>query len=74
MHTLVNWYICANTTDVVKNFAVIESISFKSFHCIEVKNQRYKTYGFFFGGGGVLRVKKFSEHGQVLYLWKGDDE
>ena len=26
--------ICANTTDVVKNFAVIKSVGLKSFHCI----------------------------------------
>ena len=28
----LNWYICANTSDVVKNFAVINSVSIKSFH------------------------------------------
>ena len=29
----VNWYICAYTTDVVKNFAVIKSVSINSFNC-----------------------------------------
>ena len=29
----VNWYICANTTDVVKNFAVMKSASINSFNC-----------------------------------------
>ena len=32
----VNWYICANTTDIVKNFAVIKNVTIKSFHCIQV--------------------------------------
>ena len=31
---MLNWYICANTTDIVKNFAVIKSVSIQSFHCI----------------------------------------
>ena len=30
----VNWYICENTIDVVKNFAVIQNVANKSFHCI----------------------------------------
>ena len=30
----LNWYFCANTTDIVKNFVVIKSASIKSFHCI----------------------------------------
>ena len=29
----VNWYICANTNDVVKNFAAIKNVSIKKFHC-----------------------------------------
>ena len=29
----LNWYICANTIDVVKNFAVIKNVAVKSFHC-----------------------------------------
>ena len=32
----VSWYICANTIDVVKNFAVIKNVTIKSFHCIKV--------------------------------------
>ena len=30
----LNWCICANTTDVVKNFAVIKNVAVKSFHCM----------------------------------------
>ena len=29
----LNWYICANTIDVEKNFAVIKNVALKSFHC-----------------------------------------
>ena len=29
----LHWYICANTIDVVKNFAVIKNVTIKSFHC-----------------------------------------
>ena len=29
----LNWYICANTIDVVKNFSVIKNVIIKSFHC-----------------------------------------
>ena len=29
-----NWYICANTTDVVKNFAVIKNVGIKRVHFI----------------------------------------
>ena len=32
----LNCYICANTIDVVKNFAVIKNVAVKSFHCIRV--------------------------------------
>ena len=32
----LNWYICANAIDAVKNFAVIECVTIKSFHCINV--------------------------------------
>ena len=28
----LNWYICANTIDVLKNFAVIKNVTIKSFH------------------------------------------
>ena len=36
----LNWYICANSTDLVKHFAVLnlKSVSIKSFHCIEIVN------------------------------------
>ena len=30
----LNWYICAKTIDVVKNFAVIKNVAIKSFHCM----------------------------------------
>ena len=30
----LNWYIWANTIDVVKNFAVIKNVAIKSFHYI----------------------------------------
>ena len=30
----LNWFICANTIDVVKNFAVIKNVAIKCFHCI----------------------------------------
>ena len=30
----LNWYIWANTTDVLKNFAVIKNVAIKSFHCM----------------------------------------
>ena len=31
-----NWYICANTIDVVKNFAVIKNVAVKSFYCTTI--------------------------------------
>ena len=40
----INWYISANATDVVNNFAVIKSISIKSVDCIQVtKLNRVKS-------------------------------
>ena len=42
----LNWYICANTIDVVKNFAVIKNVAVKSFHCISSK--LIKVYKIFF--------------------------
>ena len=29
----LNWYICANTTEILKTFTVKKSVSIKSFHC-----------------------------------------
>ena len=29
----LNWYICANSVDVVQIFAVIKNVAIKSFHC-----------------------------------------
>ena len=40
----LNWYICANTTDVLKNFAVIKSVSIKSFHCINNFTLKYFVF------------------------------
>ena len=34
MNLNLSWYICANTFDFVKNFAVIQNVAVKSFHCI----------------------------------------
>ena len=42
----LNWYVLANTTDVVKNFAVIKNFTVKSFHCIENTNP-YRTNNYF---------------------------
>ena len=29
----LNWYICENTTDIIKNVALIKFVSIKKFHC-----------------------------------------
>ena len=34
----LNKYICANTIDVVKSFAVIKNVAVKSFHCIFIES------------------------------------
>ena len=34
----LNWYICTNTNDVVKNFAAIKSVGIKSFHCKNIQD------------------------------------
>ena len=34
----LNWYFCANTNDVVKNFAVIKSVIVKRVDCIKLKH------------------------------------
>ena len=35
----LNWYIWANTIDVVENFAVIKNVAIKSFHCIYINTR-----------------------------------